>query len=269
MSNFRHKKPINNQVSPQSHKPIVLVQNEVTIDPQYESWRDETGKQYHFPNSYINLIAQGRRFVYYRGARREGAQRRTPEYFGCGTIGTIAADPANHTDEPKRNRKWFAAIQDYTPFDQPVPFQLDGKYLENRQGREWGRPRSLTEETYQVILDIAGVEPSPRIAKPTLQLLPQIDDVQIVLTPPGTTIVRAKRKESGAASESNIRLTQRVRTRYSSRSHVVGRRAEEIAMKYFRATLSPAERATLTWVADEGEKPGWDVQYRTSRVSWL
>ena len=73
--------------------PIVLVENEVTIGGEHDDWRDETGNQYHFPNQYRGRVQEGRRFVYYRGVRRE-AGRGPAEYFGCGRIGTVWRDEA-------------------------------------------------------------------------------------------------------------------------------------------------------------------------------
>jgi hypothetical protein len=238
------------------HEPIVLVQNEVTIDPQYENWQDETGKQYHFPNAYVNLIAEGKPFVYYRGTRRIGDQRKTPEYFGSGTIGTIAPDPTIRGDGPKRNRKWFATIRNYVAFEAPVPFQLNGQYLENRRGREWGRPRRLPQDTYELILDIGGLPPFAHVTIPDSLSLPRIEEVEIALAPPGTTIVRTMKSRPSVGSPG------RSGARRSVRSQIAGRRAEEIALKYLRSTLSPGEQATLAWIADLGEKPGWDIQYR-------
>ena len=69
--------------------PLVLTQNEVTVDSEYDFWRDDTGVLYQYPNIYRNRVRTGRPFIYYRGVRRLGGRRGEAEYFGRGIIGDI------------------------------------------------------------------------------------------------------------------------------------------------------------------------------------
>ena len=111
------------QSSSEALQPLVLVENERTAGGNYDHWQDATGERYQFPNGYKNKVLQGRRFIYYRGARKADGSRRTPEYFGHGIIGEVIEDPSNEPDEGKSKRKWIAAISDFTPFIQPVEFK--------------------------------------------------------------------------------------------------------------------------------------------------
>lgn len=107
------------RVNPQ--EPLILAENEVTFEGRYDHWQDVTGERYHFPNQYKGLILSGRPFVYYRGTRRKGGKRQTPEYFGYGRIGEVWLDPENSQNMPKKNWKWFCSIEDYLPFKHTCP----------------------------------------------------------------------------------------------------------------------------------------------------
>ncbi len=72
--------------------PLVLVQADATVGGEYDDWNDLTGEQYRFPNQYRNRVISGRRFIYYRGVRRQGGGRGQAEYFGHGRIGAVWLD---------------------------------------------------------------------------------------------------------------------------------------------------------------------------------
>src|SRR5438046_3155090 len=93
--------------------PIVLVENEVTAGGHYDHWQDVTGERYQFPNQYRNKVLPGRRFVYYRGARRITGRRAIPEYFGYGVIGEVEVDLSAQASGA-RTRKWTCVIEDYS-----------------------------------------------------------------------------------------------------------------------------------------------------------
>src|SRR4249920_111188 len=113
--------------------PIVLTTNEVVLNPDH-AWDDIEGVQYHYPNQYKNKIRTGEDFVYYRGVHRKDGRRGQAEYFGRGRIGTIRIDPA--TDGSSRP-SWFCAIEDYAPFDPPVPAKVDSVFYEQIQQNMW------------------------------------------------------------------------------------------------------------------------------------
>lgn len=49
--------------------------------------------------------------------------------------------------------------------------------------------------------------------------------------------------------------------RRSTQSKYVGDIGEEAVLRHLRTSLSPLEADTLTWVANEKRKPGWDIEY--------
>lgn len=111
--------------------PLVLVQNERTEGGEYDFWEDVEGERYHFPNKYKNRVRDHDRFVYYKGSRRADGTKATPEYFGVGRIGEVWRDPRIPESESKRNWNWFCHIEDYRQFPEPVPFKIDGEYIED------------------------------------------------------------------------------------------------------------------------------------------
>jgi hypothetical protein len=144
---------------------LVLVENERTAGGHYDSWQDHTGEFYHFPNVYRTLMQPGERFVYYRGVRQKGGGRRpAPEYFGCGVIDEVWLDITVPPDAPKRTWKWFCSISDFVPFSAPVPWARSGQPLEAIHRNLFGNGvRRISEELYQEILRMAGVEFTPAV----------------------------------------------------------------------------------------------------------
>lgn len=143
--------------------PLVLVQNERTIDGNYDHWKDVTGEQYHFPNVYKNKIEAGEPFIYYRGVRTAGGKRRkSPEYFGTGIIGETWRDAEIPIDAPKSAWHWFCRIYEFTPFAQPIEWRdSSGKQFEDipRPLYQTGC-RTISQDTFDRILTSAGLGPS-------------------------------------------------------------------------------------------------------------
>jgi hypothetical protein len=232
--------------------PIVLTSNEINASSRYD-WDDVTGVRYHYPNGYRNLIRQGDRFVYYRGVRRKDRTRAAAEYFGCGLVGDVWRDPSVSEDALKAHWSWYCSIQDYAPFDPPVPAKIDGVFFEKIPPNMWRNGvRKIGEDQFRAILGRAGIvfdiEPSSILALPEL---PPLDDVVIhladdLLLPTTTTNIDSTAGPSGQA-------------RYSRRSVAIGRRAEEIALRWVRQAYPHAR--DLIWLANEGETPGWDLQF--------
>jgi hypothetical protein len=111
--------------------PLVLVENETTVGGEYDYWEDRTGTQYHFPNQYRKKVIEGRSFAYYRGVRKsDGTRRETPEYFGCGRIGSVRRDPSVPDNAPKKSWKFYCDIHDYVEFPLPVGWKRDGVLFE-------------------------------------------------------------------------------------------------------------------------------------------
>jgi hypothetical protein len=240
--------------SPESRErdpaPIVLVENEATLGGAYDHWADRTGEVYHFPNQYRGRMIEGRRFVYYRGVRREGNRRGAAEYFGCGRIGTTWRDDSQAADTPKNRRRWFSAIEDYTPFALPVAASQEDRYLETvTNPRDWGiGVRPISEEIYREILALAGVEAQALTIVPAAMA-----DAALELT---SDLLRIRR----AAAEGPPPAGFGVRTaRRSRRAAAIGRAAEELVFRHLQRTHGEDR---VRWHARDGELPGYDLSYR-------
>ena len=230
---------------------LVLVENEETVGQQYDFWADDTGVQYQFPNMYRKRVTEGRPFVYYRGVRRVGGKRGAAEYFGTGVIGEVWQDPGQPTNTPARQRRWFCAIEDYQPFDIPVPAKKDGVAYEsiaNPMGWRTG-VREIPLDVFDRILRAARsrppAPPTPQSNTSRATLIVEDDPTRLFL----------RRPRSG-----RLRTTS-AGTRKSDRSREVGDWAEERVLEHLRKTLSSGGRDSLRWVAQEGETPGWDISY--------
>ena len=237
--------------------PLVLVQNERTAGGAYEHWKDVTGGQYHFPNQYKNRMVVGTPFVYYRGARRAGGTRGTPEYFGCGVIGEVWRDDEVPESNPKRNWAWFCQIDDYVPFRVPVPAKFDNEFIERIPPNFWGvGARQLPADAYDRILglaDLAGVAPAEVKSS---AIMPAIDEVEI---PSGSE--ERSLLLSQAPSTQGEGGRGRSTARHSRNAKLIGDRAEEIVFRYLSDQLSELDGKDLRWMEREGETPGWDIQY--------
>jgi len=234
---------------PSPDDPIVLVENERTLDSTYENWQDITGEQYHYPNTYKGRVREGRRFIYYRGVRRSGGIRGTAEYFGAGRIGGVWPDPAND-ERPRARWQWFCSIEDYQPFLAAVPSRNGSNYYERvTNARDWGiGVRLIPEATYQRILAAAGVPAAPAAPAPRLPPLTSVvpaESGNLLATVP-------RRKRIAGAGGDGVPRRSRAAREY-------GRRAEEIVLRYLEGKRPRLER--LRWVSDEREQPGWDIEY--------
>jgi Domain of unknown function (DUF3883) len=229
--------------------PIVLVENERTLDASHESWQDITGVQYHYPNTYTGRVIEGRRFIYYRGVRRPNGVRGSAEYFGAGRIGSVWPDPAN-TTLPKLKWKWFCSIEDYQPFVRMVPSKVGSSYYERVSNpRDWGiGVRPIPETTYERIVSAGGATPFITSSAPAL---PQVDLVNPVESDQLLVAIPRKSTAAGTATSTPPRRSPAARA--------YGRRAEEVVLRFLEAKRPRLSK--LRWVSDEKEQPGWDIEY--------
>jgi Domain of unknown function (DUF3883) len=94
--------------------------------------------------------------VYYRGRRRAEGGRQPQVYLGAGLVGEVRASPSEG--------RLICAVEDFESFAEPVPFKLDGEYLEplgtvpaHRAGLYFRQGvRSIDEETFARILAAAA-----------------------------------------------------------------------------------------------------------------
>lgn len=243
--------------------PLVLVENERTAGGHYDHWKDVTGERYQYPNQYKNRVVEGRPFVYYRGTRRAGGGRGTPEYFGHGVIGAVHLDPDTDESSPKKDWKWVCEIAEYSPFESPVPFKKADTPYEDIAKNLWSvAVRDLPQDAYDKILQDAGVSrplpgtapSSPELAMPPInQVAPEGVDPAYLLPP------RPPRRTSSGGSG---------RHRRSAYSKRIGDRGERIVLSHLERLLDQRDAKTLRWVAAEGETPGWDIEYTSGGQLW-
>lgn len=126
------------------------------IDPTYD---DLPEQRYHFPATYLRQItaAIGDWIVYYEPRRASGdlmSSGGRQAYFATARIGNVIPDPS-------RPDHYYALIEDFLPFDHPVPFREGPHYFEAALQKEdgstnkgaFGRAvRNLPDAEYDLIL---------------------------------------------------------------------------------------------------------------------
>ena len=232
--------------------PIVLVQNEATVGGEYDFWEDHTGVQYQYPNQYRNRIRSGRPFVYYRGVRRADGSRGEQEYFGRGVIGRTWLDPSQPADIPKKDRRWYCAVEDFEEFSKPVPAKrADGSNIEGLTGSMAWRTgvRELSITAYNEISSFAGGRSLTRDRSfvPVGAATPSEVEIGEVLR-----VRCASVKDSGNA---------KYRGRPKTDTKAIGDLGEEAVYHWLKRTLPESSRDTIDWIAQRGETPGYDIQY--------
>jgi hypothetical protein len=100
--------------------PLVLTQNEAT--EWGHDYDDVLGVSYEYPTIYRRLVEPKADFVYYRGRRKQGGGTQPQVYLGVGRIGPVA--PSSEAG------RLICRIEAYEAFPIPVPFKIDGRYLE-------------------------------------------------------------------------------------------------------------------------------------------
>jgi hypothetical protein len=238
--------------------PLVLTSNDANATDRY-AWSDITGVQYHYPNSYRNMIRPGERFVYYRGIRRAGGGRGAAEYFGQGVIGEIWRDSAVEPNAPKRKWAWYCRVEDYVPFLVSVPAKIDGIFFETINSNNWRNGvRALSEDVFERILTAADISLgtqetnwSPPLKLPNLSIL-RIEELESDLMVPHSVQVDVAKDTEGV-----IRSGRGMRR--SRNANIIGHRAEEIAFRFLHEAKLGATK--IRHVAISGETPGWDIEY--------
>ena len=104
--------------------PLVLVENEVTLDGRYDFWADETGVRYQYPNQYRNKVQTGRPFVYYRGVRRAGRKRGPTSTSELGPLGKYGATLRSPRMRPSVGGDGTVRLRTISPL--PLLYQPSG-----------------------------------------------------------------------------------------------------------------------------------------------
>ena len=103
------------------------------IDPSYD---DLPEQRYHFPKTYLRAIeeARGDWIVYYEPRRSSGAlssRGGRSSYFGTARVVRIERDD-------RLDDHFYAYVEDFLPFDRPVPFKEGEHYFESGLRRNDG-----------------------------------------------------------------------------------------------------------------------------------
>lgn len=237
---------------------LVLAQNEISANPEF-GWKDVTGERYHFPNAYKNRMRPGSKFIYYRGSRRKNG-RSAPEYFGYGTLGDVYLDPETE-GLPASQRAWFAEIEEYSEFVEPVVFRNSERmFLETGtstiNNNYWGNGvREIDQENFEVILRTANVPaPAKRVSGNVVRAIGQITPINSE----GLLIQRIKKQKGRpTGGSSNVRR--------SARSKAIGDHAEQVVCEWLRSKIPEDKSENIVWVAARGETPGYDIEDRSNK----
>jgi len=126
------------------------------IDPTYD---DLPEQRYHFPATYLRQISSaiGDWIIYYEPRRASGdlmSSGGRQAYFATARVGNVVPDPS-------RPDHYYALIEDFLPFDHPVPFREGTHYFEAALQKDdgstnkgaFGRAvRNLSDTEYDLIL---------------------------------------------------------------------------------------------------------------------
>lgn len=215
----------------------------VISDNETSEWDDETGARYHFPIKFKGLLTTGTKIVYYKKKANITSQFRlmdSQHYFGYATIGKVYVDSEN----PKN---LYAEIEDYKQFSKGVFFKKeDGIYFENVSKSNYWRDgaRKITSQIYNDILFSAGVNDEVKISA-TMDI-PQLELTQ-------NSIIKYK-----ITNDENI-IKNFIPNSIDIKK--IGDRGEELVLEYLKNNLHVEEVKTLKWLANEGETPGYDIEY--------
>ena len=102
---------------------VVITENDVS------QWKDNTGREYHFPKRYLKYLTKGTVIVYYKGRMKDASfalkrMTRDPHYFGIAEIGEVKQD----IDSEKND--YYAEIINFKPFSYPVLAKKSGQFIE-------------------------------------------------------------------------------------------------------------------------------------------
>ncbi|MFE2864400.1 hypothetical protein [Sphingobacterium multivorum] len=134
---------------------VVITENDVS------QWKDNTGREYHFPKRYLKYLTKGTVIVYYKGRMKDTSfaskrMTRDPYYFGIAEIGEVKQD-----NDSKKN-DYYAEIINFKPFSYPVLAKQDGQFIEkiptSRLKNYWrDGVRPFDEETFNSIIALSDL----------------------------------------------------------------------------------------------------------------
>jgi len=133
--------------------PVVITENDISV------WADVTGKEYHFPRRYRNLLLPGTRVVYYKGRMtdsyfEDSRLSKKPHYFGLATVDEVFSDPASSKGD------LYAFLKDFQLFERAVLAKQEENYFEeisaSKATNYWrDAVRVISEDVYKSIFNVA------------------------------------------------------------------------------------------------------------------
>ena len=137
-------------------KHVIITENDVS------QWDDKTGVSYNYPAKYNGILSPGTKVIYYKGLLKdkqfeEIRLSNDPHYFGVAVIGD------NYLDKKATKKEYYCDILTFEPFDEAVPFKINGAYLEpipeSKKSNYWrDGVREVTKDTFDKILELAGIQ---------------------------------------------------------------------------------------------------------------
>lgn len=134
---------------------VIITENDVS------QWKDNTGREYHFPKRYLKYLTKGTVIVYYKGRMKDASfalkrMTRNPHYFGIAEIGEVKQD----IDSEKND--YYAEIINFKPFSYPVLAKQSGQFIEkiptSRLKNYWrDGVRPVDEETFNSIIALSDL----------------------------------------------------------------------------------------------------------------
>jgi hypothetical protein len=135
-------------------KYVIITENDES------QWDDKTGVSYNYPSKYNRILSPGTKVIYYKGKLKDKKFEdirlsNNPHYFGVAIIGD------NYLDKNASKKEYYCDILTFQPFDEPVPFKINGAYLESipesKKSNYWrDGVREVTKETFDKILELAS-----------------------------------------------------------------------------------------------------------------
>ena len=130
-------------------KHVIITENDES------QWDDKTGISYNYPSKYSGILLPGTKVIYYKGKLKDKRFEdirlsNDPHYFGVAIIGD------NYLDKNASKKEYYCDILTYQPFDEAVPFKINGDYVEtipeSKKSNYWrDGVREITKVTFDKI----------------------------------------------------------------------------------------------------------------------
>lgn len=102
----------------------IIIENDISKSD------DTTGKLYHFPKRYEELLKEGFVVIYYKGALKDKTimkdrLSKLPHYFGSAKVKQV------YPDSKSSKGDLFAKLEEFQPLEIPILAKQNGQFIEN------------------------------------------------------------------------------------------------------------------------------------------